>query len=355
MSTFYSGAGSKLAAGLQLGTNGYFNNTSTSINTLLNITSATFDPSVEKISEETLLQSKVKTASLLASITVDGSFDANLKPEMTDWVFSAAMQQIGTTPADTTPPQGYSLKQYTLKDAGNDPLGSTLVLAKGDQVTTYPAMTVRSMTMTMPNNDFVTVSMDLTGREEIKAGGSSAIDPLTSVPSSEYEDKSIPSNLAFTKSSYIVTNGVFEWQRDPEDEETIETWCIESSTLTIDNGIEDSPRCYQDGKYANIPVMGIRSVTFDFNTPYNSRIEEIKENYLLTSLYGRAKVEFTNADDENEKITVVIPHLSITSVGAGVSGTGVIDASVSGEAIQQYVAGDDEASEPVVIYVQTKN
>ena len=335
MSTFYSGAGAKLAAGLQ---SSYFNNTSTSVNTKLNITSATFDPTVEKISEETLLQSKIKNGSLLASITVDGSFDSNLRPEMTDWVFSAACQQVGTTGVSTT--TGYEAMEYTLKDAGNDPLGSTLVLtrsADAADVYTYPGMTVRSMTMTMPNNDFVTVSMDLAGREEIRHGNTSQIG-AAAVPATTYVEK-VDSASDYTKSSYIVTNGVFKWNDN--------VWCIESSTLTIDNGIEDSPRCYQDGKYANIPVMGMRSVTFDFNTPYDDRIEDLKNDYLLTSQYGEAVVEFTNADDANEKIIVTIPHLSITSVGAGISGTGVVDASISGEAVQA------EGDEPITIWVQT--
>lgn len=355
MSTFYSGAGAKLAAGLQTS---YFSNSGTTINTLLNITSATFDPAVEKVSEETLLQSKVKNGSLLASITMDASFDANLRPEMTDWIFSASMQEVGTTAADivgTTAPAGYSIKKYTLKAAGNDPMGSTLVLKRGANQTdtfTYPGMTVRSMTMTMPNNDFVTVSCDLAGREEIMYGNPSGIG-VNAKPITSYEAKVMP-DLSFEKESYIVTNGIFEWQPDPSSASTT-VWCIETSTLTIDNGIEDSPRCYQDGKYANIPVMGMRSVTLDFNTPYDPKVETLKDKYLLDTAYGKATIEFTNAKDVNEKIYVLIPHLSITSVGAGISGTGVVDASISGEAIQQYVEGDTDASEPIVIFVQSKD
>ena len=336
MSTFYSGAGSKLAAGLQ---SNYFNNTATSVSTKINITGATFDPTVEKGSEETLLQSKVKNGSYLLAITMEGSFDANLRPEMTDWLFKAVTQNAAEValPSGYTPDSGYAMKAYALKAAGNDPIGSTLVLTKGDQVTTYPAMTVRSMTLNAPANDFVTVSVDMVGREEIKAGGSSAI-PSGAVPATSYVAKTDASS-DYTKASYIVTNGVFKWNDV--------AWCIESSTLTIDNGIEDSPKCYQDGKFANIPVMGIRSVTFDFDTPYDSKVETLKDSYLLSSEYGSAELEFTNADDSKEKIIVLIPNLSITSVGSGISGTGVIEASISGEAVQ---VGSDE---PITIIVQT--
>lgn len=347
--TFYAGAGSKLAAGLQISNSSvigdYFDNRKTTTGdaklTKLNITSATFDPSVEKGSEETLLQSKIKNGSYLLSIGMEGSFDANLRPEMTDWVFKATTQNttVDTSTADYVR-AGYTFKAYTLRAAGNDPIGSTLVLTKGDQVTSYPGMTVRSLSLNAPNNDFVTVSCDLVGREEIKAGASSAI-PAGAVPETHY----IP--LAdnaddFDMASYIVTKGIFKWNGNE--------WCIESSTLNIDNGIEDSPRCYQDGKYANIPVMGMRAVTFDFNTPYDSKIEVLKENYLLTSEYGSADLEFSTPEAEPDSIIrIIIPNLSITSVGAGISGTGVIDASVSGEAVYA------NSEEPITIIVYEKS
>lgn len=338
MSTFNSGAGSRLAVGLQPN---YFRNKSqadpaiadTTITNLLNITGATFDPSVEKVSEETLLKQKIKSGSLLTSITMDGSFDANLRPDMTDWLFTATCQ-LDEIPASTsTSTTGYGQKVFELQEAGEDPVGSTFVLEEGNISKTYPSMVVRSMTMEMPNNDFVTVSVDLTGREEIIGTTASQVD------TSAYEYKTIPNGLDFQKKSYIVTEGVFEWNG-------IE-WCIESSTLTIDNGIEESPRCYQDGKYTNIPVMGMRSVTFDFNIPYTDKVEDLKKNYLLTSEYGHANVTFTSPDSPNEKVVVDIPNLSITSVSAGISGTGVIEASVSGEAVQ---VGSTEA---ITITVQS--
>lgn len=332
--TFYAGAGSKLAAGLQ---SSYFNNHATTVDTKLNITSATFDPSVEKGSEETLLMSTIKNGSYLLSIGMEGSFDANLRPEMTDWTFKAATQNA-TVDQTGSAPEGYTSNVYLLQDAGNDPLGSTFVLTKGDQRTTYPGMTCRSFTLNAPNNDFVTVSMDLVGREEIRGNAVSKI--TNAVPATTYEAKTDVSD-DFTKSSYIVTAGVFKWQNT--------SWCIEDSTITIDNGIEDSPRCYQDKQYANIPVMGMRSVTLDFNLPYDNKIEDLKENYLLTSAYGQAELTFTNADDPNEKVNITIPNISITSVGSGISGTGVIEASVSGEAV--LVTGD----EAIIIEVITKD
>lgn len=338
MSTFYAGSGSKLSAGLQAS---YFNNSATTVDTRLNITSATFDPSVEKGSEETLMMSKIKNGSILLSIGMEGSFDANLRPSMTPWLFKAVTQNATVDEHETTTVperQGYTRDTYCLKNAGNDPLGSTLVLTKGDQVTTYPGMTVRSFTLNAPNNDFVTVSTDLVGREEIHAGGTSAI-PAGAVPATTYLVKTDTSNLV-DEQSYIVTSGVFKWNGV--------SWCIEDSTISIDNGIEDSPRCYQDGKFANIPVMGMRAVTVDFNLPYDQKIEVMKRDYLLTSAYGSAQLEFSTPEATPESIiTIYMPKVSITSVGAGISGTGVIEASVSGEAIQP----SDE--EPIYIIVDT--
>ena len=92
---------------------------------------------------------------------------------------------------------------------------------------------------------------------------------------------------------------------------------------------------------------------FDFNTPYTDKVEQCKNEYLLSSQYGSAKLIFSNpeayADIYPEEVVITIPNLSITSVGSGVSGTGVIEASISGEAVQV------GSSEPITIAVTTKD
>lgn len=339
MSTFYSGAGTKLSVGLQ---NDYFDNRGTTsdnacaIDTRLNITSATFDPTVEKGSEETLMQSQIKNGSYLLSIGMEGNFDANLRPSMNPWLFKAALQNASTSSAATDVAAfveartNYDRTIYVLGAAGVDPLGSTFVFTKGDQIATYPAMTVRSMTLNAPNNDFVTVSCDMVGREEIRGTGTSKI-PAGAAPETHYIYKADATEIPADQ-SYIVTHGVFKWGADNDH---LTEWCIEDASISLDNGIEDSPRCYQDGQYANIPVMGMRAITMDFNTPYDEKIEDLKEDYLLTSVYGSAVLEFCTPEETPESyVNVIIPRLSITSVGAGVSGTGVIESSVSGEAVK---------------------
>lgn len=354
MSIFYAGAGAKLSVGLQ---SDYFDNRGTTaantcdVDTRLNITSTTFDPTVEKGSEETLMQSQIKNGSYLLSIGMDGSFDANLRPSMTPWLFKAALQNATESSATTEVAEfvdartGYTRHIYVLGDAGVDPLGSTFVLTKGDQVTTYPAMTIRSMNLNAPNNDFVTVSCDMVGREEIKGTGTSKI-PAGAKPVTSYVYKTDASEI-IDEQSYIVTHGVFKWGADAEH---LAEWCIEDSSISLDNGIEDSPRCYQDGQYANIPVMGMRAITMDFNMPYDDRVEDLKEDYLLTSAYGSAALEFCTPEATPESyVNIIIPRLSITSVGAGISGTGVIESSVSGEAVK------DPEFEAIYFVVDTKN
>ena len=336
MSTFAVGAGTKLAAGLQLTTSnpdvqGYFNNIDNCvINVPVNITSFSIQPSVEKGTEENLLAAKVKDSSYLLSISVDGSFDANLRPEFTDWIFKAA-----THTEEQAVDQG--VYYYRLADAGSDPVASTLVLKKNGKIFTYPSCCVRTFTLNAPNNDFVTVSCDVVGREEIDQNGTSAIDPTA------YEAKSLNNitGTGFTKAGFIVTSGVFKLDNTE--------YCIESATLTIDNALEDAPRCYQDGQYANIPVMGRRSVTLDFNMPYTDQVETWKDTLLLDTITASVSLEFSTADGEYT-VKIEIPELSLTSVDSSISGTGVIEASLSGEAImpktQVYRNG-----EPLIITV----
>ena len=171
MSHFITGTGTKLAAGLQ--DNYFYNATGCTVNVPINITSVTLDPAVEKGTEENLLKKKLKDSSYLLSITMDGSFDANLRPEMTDWLFKASTQKADQPQAEeqTIGDKVYTIQEYYLQEPGNDPIGSTFVLTRSDNnvITTYPAMTVRSLTLNAPNNDFVTVSVDLAGREELRA------------------------------------------------------------------------------------------------------------------------------------------------------------------------------------------
>ena len=322
MSHFITGTGTKLAAGLQ--DNYFYNVTGCTVNVPINITSVTLDPAVEKGTEENLLKKKLKDSSYLLSITMDGSFDANLRPEMADWLFKASTQKADQPAAEeqTIGDKVYTIQEYYLQEPGNDPLGSTFVLTRSDNnvITTYPAMTVRSLTLNAPNNDFVTVSVGLAGREELRSSD-------------------------FTKSGYIVTKGVFRWEG--------QEICIESCSMTLDNGLEDAPRCYQDGKYVNIPVMGRRGVTFDINLPYTEALEYQKDNYLLSNSYGSLSLEFTSADDENEKVIIEAPYVSLTSIGSGISGTGVVETTISGEVVDYDDPESSEDDEPFIIRVQS--
>jgi hypothetical protein len=80
--------------------------------------------------------------------------------------------------------------------------------------------------------------------------------------------------------------------------------------------------------------MGRRAVTVDISLPYDEKVEDLKKDYLLTSDTGSMELTFTAADDEDEKVVIIIPALSITAVGSGISGTGVIESTVSGEVIK---------------------
>lgn len=352
MSHFITGTGTKLAAGLQ--DNYFYNVSGCTVNVPINITSVTLDPAVEKGTEENLLKKKLKDSSYLLSITMDGSFDANLRPEMADWLFKASTQKADQPAAEeqTIGDKVYTIQEYYLQEPGNDPLGSTFVLTRSDNnvITTYPAMTVRSLTLNAPNNDFVTVSVDLAGREELRAAytfGPNTMPAKTSgitADGANYVNKTDESS-DFTKSGYIVTKGVFRWEG--------QEICIESCSMTLDNGLEDAPRCYQDGKYVNIPVMGRRGVTFDINLPYTAALEYQKDNYLLSNSYGSLSLEFTSADDENEKVIIEAPYVSLTSIGSGISGTGVVETTISGEVVDYDDPESSEDDEPFIIRVQS--
>ena len=109
---------------------------------------------------------------------------------------------------------------------------------------------------------------------------------------------------------------------------------MESVTINIDNGVEDSPATYCSGLYNDRPVPGQRTVTVDFTIPYSDAVDTFRNTYFADESNPTLalKLVFTTSDTD-EKVEVYIPHLSLTSGDGNVDGPGIIDTSFSGEAL----------------------
>ena len=288
---------------------------------LINMTSESINTTVNKGDEGNLLASKTANQRDLLGITVDGSISTVLRPEFADFLFEVGLgNKTGSSGA-------YS---YTLADVNSDLPVSTFVLSRGGIVKTYPDITIKSLSISAAAQDYVKVDIDIVGTKEIAVGGTGA----QTIQSLSY---TLPSYRCIAASLFYGTAG-----STPSSTK----FCVESTTITIDNGIEDAPKTYCSGIYAGQPVKGQRSVSVDFNIPYSDAMDSFKDTYYLAqnAPYVALKLEFTTTNPD-EKIEIVLPNVSITNASNNVGGTGIIEASFSGEAISV------GAAEPITITV----
>lgn len=301
------GSGSKCGAALQTSWG-----TSVVPSQLVNITSESMALARETGDEGNLLASRTKNQNDLMAITCDGSLSTVLRPEFADWLFKAAMgvEDDGV---------------YTLQAPNQDLPVSTVVIDRGGIVKTYPDCTIKSVSFSCPANDYVTATIEIAGVKELAAGTTGA--------------QTIPTSLKLVKSSYRCTAASLKCGSTTLD--------AENTDFTIDNGVEDAPRTYASGLYRNQPMCGQRSVTMDFSIPYSSAVDTFRGTYFVAENAPKADyvLEFTNGNSA-EKITVEFNNVQLTDAGNNVGGTGLIDASFSGECI------DNFTDEPIVVTVE---
>ena len=144
---------------------------------------------------------------------------------------------------------------------------------------------------------------------------------------------------AFSIPSYRCTNATFTVDGS--------TYDITSASLKIDNALEAAPRTYASGLYAGQPQHGKRSVAITFEIPYSTEVESLKSSYLASE--EDASVELTfSSPAAGHGITVTLAHVAIGEVDANVGGTGILGASIAGEALS---VGTDE---PITVVINDK-
>lgn len=77
-------------------------------------------------------------------------------------------------------------------------------------------------------------------------------------------------------------------------------------------------------------------------------METLKSSFLTTEENASVKLTFTSSDQDH-KVEISMPNVSVNDVTANVGGTGILTASVSGEALS---VGD---TEPLEVVITDKN
>ena len=293
--------------------------TSVTPTVLLNMTGESITVDYQKGDEANLIAKKTASEKELLAVVTEGGIDTILRPEFIDWVLEASLGKKASN-------------VYTLADANTELPISTIVMDRGGIVKTYPDITVRSLTIEAPAQDYVRASLDLVGTKEINAGATGA---------------QTVQSLSFTKPSYRCTSATLYYGAGGAAASSLATTlCVENTTITIDNGVEDSPATYCSGLYNDRPVPGQRTVTVDFNIPYSTDVDTFRNTYYKDEASPNLamKLVFTTADTD-EKVEIYMPNVNLTSGGGNVGGAGIIDTSFSGEALSVGTA------EPITITV----
>lgn len=309
---FYTGSGSTLQIGKET-TWG----TLASMTDLVNFTSESLSLNVTKGDEGNLLASKTTMTRDLMSVDVDGSVSFILRPEFAGTLIQAA---FGGT--DTVVQDG-DFYNHTIKlCAPNVELPSlSVTVDRKAAVKAYTGCVISSFNLECAAGDYVKGSFDVSGYNEV-AG---TIDP-------EITSYTIP--------SYRCTSATFTVGGT--------TYDVSNVTLSLDNALEDAPRTYSSGLYAGQPKHGTRQLTVNFEIPYAANIETLKSTYLTTES-NAALVLMFESSTSGYRITTSLPNVAITEVSANVSGTGVITASVAGEALSV------GSSEPITVVIRDEN
>lgn len=293
--------------------------TSVAPTVLLNMTSESLTTSYQKGDEGNLIANKTAAQKDLLAVVTEGGVSMILRPEFIDWLLECGMGKKASN-------------VYTLQDPNTELPISTIVLNRGGIVKTYPDVTIRSLTIEAPAQDYVRTDIDVVGTKEIAAGGTGA---------------QTIQNLSFSKPSYRCTQATLYYGAGGTAASSLaSTLCVENCSITIDNGVEDSPATYCSGLFNDRPVPGQRTVSVSFSIPYSDAVDTFRTTYYANeqSLTVALKLVFTTSD-ANEKVEVYIPNLSLTSGDGNVGGPGIIDTSFAGEALSV------GSAEPITITV----
>lgn len=375
MSNYISGSSAKIGAVKEDTFNHIYDPlTGRPATTALRMTSESLSSTYNRLDEGVLMASKTQVMQDLGSVSVSGGLNLVLNPSFIDWILEVSLGSKAHTadptavpPTGDQPDSGAELDEWTYTLAGvNDALpSSALELWKGTEGFWYSGMTVSSLAIDATAQDFVKADVSFNGTKETYLGEStSKVGAATELGSYKCTRAKLWPYTAGTDdlSEWIVSEtGDLSW--DEDNCPAGQVWDVESTSLTIDNGIETTPATYCSGLYANQPTHGQRSVTISCNVPYSHSFETFRqaryanENAsnlaLLLQFASKEMVTYVPSGASSSitapahQVYVILPNVQFTEANANASGSGLIDGSFTGIALSV------GSTEPIKIITRT--
>lgn len=275
----------------------------------INFTSESVKLTVDKRDEGNLISSVSPTARDLMAAKVDGSVSFILRPDFAGFLFKAAFG--GTDVITASSPVVGSTKHTIALAAANASLPSyTLIMDRKVSVKKYSGMKIDTLQLDAKAGDYVKGSFTIKAKDE--STGTAASIAATSLM------------------SYKCVGGTLTLAGTPYD--------INGATVKLNNKLQDVPQTYTSGLYNPEPIHGMREITLDFDIPYDTNIDTIRDTNLTTetkiatavlTLISPSMITGTTP----YKVVLTLNNVAITDVTSNVSGSGIITAKVSGIAL----------------------
>ena len=372
MSNYISGSSSKIGACIEAS----FNAARTTSPYQIRMTSESLQATYNKLDEGVLMASKTQPEQELGSVSVSGDVSTVLNPSFIQWLMKATLGKeynYGTTAepvyqqetvigregyntSDSEPTGQEAIQRertYLLAEPNEDLPSSGIELWRGNQGFYYSGMTVSNMSLEAPSQDFVKANVTFNGTKEQYLGDDPSEEQIVDATfGGSYKctkAKLRKANAGSDTLAQFFPGGVVDWDSCPAHE----VYDVETSTLTVDNGIEETPATYCSGLYANQPGHGQRSVTLACNVPYSNDFEDFRQDYYAKEDPDKLALLLQFATKENytyypgtatetastpstipmHQVLVILPYISISEISANAGGSGMIEGSFTGTAL----------------------
>lgn len=315
-------------------------------NSTIDLTSESLSETYNYQSPESLLASKTASSRDLQNITIEGSISALMRPESIDWMLEASLGKKGDFEAAEGLVEAHP--GFMLASVNTDLPKSEIDIMRGTVGKVYKGLVARSVTMNFPAQEYATIDIDFVGNEAV----------------TDTDHIGAPN---FTKPAFRVNHSKLVFAaRDSvktvdEQEQEMLLKCLadacgegyfdaENFSISIDNGVESAPATFCTGLFAGDAIMGKRSVTCDFTLPYSSDVENFRKQFYAVNVANtEGAPDFMLAficRNGNEAISVFIPSAHVTSIPVNVGGEGIIETTISIEALSRI---GQNSEEPILI------
>ena len=330
MSKYMMGSGTKAVGKL----------TSALSNSTIDLTSESLSETYNYQSPESLLASKTASSRDLQNITIEGSISALMRPESIDWMLEASLGKKGDFEATEGLTEAHP--GFMLASVNTDLPKSEIDIMRGTVGKVYKGLVARSVTMNFPAQEYATIDIDFVGNE--------AVTDTNQISAPNFTKPAFRVNHSKLVFATKDSSKTFDAQEQEMLLKCLQDACgegyfdAENFSISIDNGVESAPATFCTGLFAGDAIMGKRSVTCDFTLPYSSDVENFRKQFYAVNTEGAPDFMLAFACvNGNEALSVFIPSAHVTSIPVNVGGEGIIETTISIEALSKI------GEEPILI------